>query len=231
MSEASLSVSRALTISRTIHNPPCTSFALVVLGGLRVTQAIEQSNKQKINQKDGWEFQIISESQNEKRNRFLVRAKTTLERVLVLDEGLEAETKIEGQLVLADVLLLLGDIDAAEDYATRTLKESHQYELYWGSARCQRLLGSIFSERGRIQQAEQYFEQAIEIFRKCGMRLEYARTLHSYGVTLLEHTNVDQKNYQQGLSFLREARQVFHECGATLDLDYVEHEIAFREET
>ena len=151
-----------------------------------------------------------------------------LKRALAL-EGLESETKIEGQLVLAQVSLLQGDLDEAWQQVTDTLEEARRYELIWEPARAQSLMGSILAAQGHLQQAVQYFENAMQVFHNCGMRLEYARTLHSYGVSLLEHAGTEQKSYQQGLSFLREARQIFHECGAALDLDWIEHEIAFRE--
>ena len=58
------------------------------------------------------------------------------------------------------------------------------------------------------------------------MHLEFARALHSYGVTLLKHGSMEQKNHQQGLSYLRDAYKIFDECGAAVDSQLVEHDIA-----
>jgi hypothetical protein len=61
---------------------------------------------------------------------------------------------------------------------------------------------------------------------KCGMRLEWARTLLSYGVTLLKHHGIDDASYQQGWKYLQDAGQAFHECGASLDLQRVKRILA-----
>jgi DNA-binding SARP family transcriptional activator len=226
LTESRDSVYRALTIGRAIHNLPCISLALVALGNLRIAQAIEYIIILNRNQKDSKGSPTVRQSRDITYNHFLLRAKATLERVLVLQEELEAETKIEAKLAFVDAKLLLGDINTAKEYAIRTLDEAQQFELIWGSARCQRLLGNILSAQNQLHEAERYFEQAIEVFRKCDMRLEYARTLHSYGVTLLGCKDMEKKNFQQGLGYLSEARQVFDECHAALDLQRVEHDIA-----
>src|SRR6266516_918872 len=150
----------------------------------------------------------------------------TLEQALAFNE-LEAETKAEGRLALAYVLLLLDELDTACHYTIRILEEARQYELIGTCARCQRLLGSILTAQSKQTQTEQEFEQAMQVFRKCGMRLEYARTLHNYSVSLLEHKNTVQESYKDGLSLLQKAHQVFDKCHATLDLQRVEHDIAF----
>ncbi len=226
LSEAQACILRALTIGRAMRNAPCVGSALVALGNFRIAQAMEASDKRDIDEKNGTLHQKEWQGSNDTRVRLLRRAKMTLERALTFNE-LEAETKAEGRLALAYVLLLLDELDTACHYTIRILEEARQYELIGTCARCQRLLGSILTAQGKQAQTEQEFEQAIQVFRKCGMRLEYARTLHSYSVSLLEHKNTVQESYQEGLSFLREARQVFDECHAALDLQRVERDIAF----
>ncbi len=225
---ARASMHRALTIGRAIHNPPCTSFALVVLGSLHIAQATETAERQNIGQKNNRTLQIEKKNHNSTHTRFLLRAKTILERALASGE-LEAETRIEGQMALAHAMLLLGDTEIAQRYATRTLEEAQQYELIWGFARCQRLLGSILTAQEQLAEATQYFDQAIETFHKRDMRLEYARTLYSYGVALLERTGGEKSELKQGLSYLREARQIFSECHAALDLQLVERVLVVHE--
>ncbi len=80
----------------------------------------------------------------------------------------------------------------------------------------------VLAAQGKHDQAEKYFEQAIQIFRNRGMRLEYARILQSYGVTLLERKSGETIDLKQGLNYLHEARQIFSECHAALDLKQVE---------
>src|SRR5438132_12795170 len=124
--------------------------------------------------------------------RMLQRAERTVQRALILG-GMEVETRAEGQLALAQADLLLGAIETAQQLALQTLEEAHRYELIWLIARAQRILGSIFAVQGRWEQAELHFEQALHILRKSGMRLEYARTLHYYGLMLLQQNGSDEQ--------------------------------------
>ena len=127
---------------------------------------------------------------------------------------------------LVQLFLLQGELNRAWQQAINTLEEARQNELIWQPARAQSLMGSILAAQGQMEQATKYFEEAINVLRKCGMHLEFARALHSYGVTLLKHGGMEQKNHQQGLSYLRDAYKVFDECGAVVDSQLVEHDIA-----
>jgi tetratricopeptide (TPR) repeat protein len=207
-----------------MKNAPCISNALVALGRLRISQALEIS-VHVTDQKDRKTFNEVEQELNNTRNRFLKRAKATLIHALEL-EGLEAETKFEGQLALAHTLLLLGELDASYDCATDTLKEAYQYEFIWGYARCQLLLGRILARQGQQEQAENYFEQAMRVFLNCGARLEYASTLYNYGVALMEYRSAEKNKYQQGLSYMQEAYKIFEASRATLELLRIEHDIS-----
>ncbi len=77
--------------------------------------------------------------------------------------------------------------------------------------------------QGKPEQASESFNQALQSFSKHGMRLEYARTLHNYGLLLLKRSKTGQQSYNQGMSYLHEAQQIFSECHAALDLQRVEH--------
>jgi tetratricopeptide (TPR) repeat protein len=127
---------------------------------------------------------------------------------------------------MAQVFFLQGDLDRAWLQSVSTLEEALRYELIWEPARAQSLMGSILAVWGKQEQAVDNFNKAIHVFRKCGMSLEYARTLHNYALFLLKQGSAEYKSYQQGLSYLREARQVFDECHALLDLQRVERDIA-----
>ena len=151
----------------------------------------------------------------------LRRAGSTLQRALSL-EGLEAETRTEGQLALAQVSLLLGENEIAQRQAIQAMEDARRYEQTWLLACAQRLMGSILTTMGQQEQADKYFEQALETFHSCGMRLEWARTLQSYGVVLLEQHSTGESSYEQGLKYLRNANQAFRECNAILDLQVIE---------
>jgi tetratricopeptide (TPR) repeat protein len=201
----------ALTTSRSRHLSPCIGFALVTLGQMRIAQAATDTA-------DPLSRAAQSVPDHEDiRRRLLWRAESSLRRALSI-EGLEAEANIEGQLAFAQISLLRGEWEKAQQQALHALQEAQGSELTWLLARTRRLLGAILAMRDNDEQADAYFQQALQVFRESSMRLEYARALRSYGGALLrrEHTA------QQGLLFLQEARQVFSECHAILDMQAVE---------
>jgi len=208
--EAGSTLRRGLSIARTMRLTPYIGLALVALGNMRITQvrAVEA----------GFKSQIPTNKETE---RILRLAKATLRHALSL-EGIDAETRIEGELALAQVELLLGDLDQGLQLATRSLVESRKIDEMWLVACAQRLLGSISAAQLQLGQAGQYFEQALRIFRKNGIRLEYARTLHFYGEMLILAENLNGKEHQQGLNYLKEAQKIFTECNASLDLAMIE---------
>ena len=105
------------------------------------------------------------------RRRYLARANKTLQRALTFDR-LEAGARNRGQLALAQVNFLQGDTESARIQALHALKKARQYELTWLAARSLHLLGDILAAQGQKPDAYQHFEQALQIFRACAMRLE-----------------------------------------------------------
>jgi tetratricopeptide (TPR) repeat protein len=222
LEEAGKCLLRALSISRSMAIAPCIGFALIILGSIRLVQAMMIDVEME-----------KSMGAREEATRVLKRAKKTLLRALVVLEGMEAETRAEGQLALAQADLLLGAVETAQQRALQTLEEAYRYELTWLVARAQRILGSIFVVQGQREQAELHFKQALYTFRRSGMRLEYGRTLHYYGLMLLQQDGVDEEAYherERGLNFLREALQVFTDCKAVLDGQVVEDFLARHEQ-
>jgi tetratricopeptide (TPR) repeat protein len=200
-------IRRTLNIGREMNIAACFSFGLIVLGYVRMTLALTCSQEES--------------SSLHARTRLLTSAKITVQRALAF-EGLEAEMKTEGQIVLAQISLVLGEVEAAQQQLEDLLEEASRYELIWLVARAQRLLGTILAARGQPEEASSYFEQALQFFRDSGMRLECARALQSYGASLMPHGVLKEDAYQRGLSYLREARQTFQDCHAVLDLKVVE---------
>jgi len=148
--------------------------------------------------------------------RCLARAAKTLQRALAIDR-LEAEARNRGELASAQVNLLLGNLETARVQALHALKQARQYELTWLVARAYHLSGNILAAQGQQQEAHQYFEQALQIFRKGTMRLETARTLQSYALALLRQNDGEESSHQQALSYLKEAQQICSECHVVLD--------------
>jgi tetratricopeptide (TPR) repeat protein len=219
MNEAKLSLRQALTIGRAMNFTICIGVALVELGQLRIAQALV------VQENDSGSPGTIKRPANSSYTHLLRRARISLQRALTL-EGLEAETRTEGLLALAKVALLLGEIDEAQQQATQAMNEAQRYEQTWLLACAQRIMGDILSAKVQLEQAEQQYEQALKAFRACGMRLEYARTLQKYGMALLQRSTLEKTNYQEGLSYLHEARQHFIECQAVFDLQVAERILA-----
>jgi len=208
LAEAALHIHRALTTSRAMRVVPHIGFALIALANLRVTQAMATDEKS-------------TTDMHEKKRYLLKRARKTIERLLLLEE-LEAETRTEGHLMLAHVMLLLGEGDSAHQQALHTLEEAQRYELNWLIAHTHQLMGRILVALDQHEQASASFELALAMFRTTNMRLEYARTLQHYGHMLVQwNAGEDQQHhiYQQGVRHLHEAREVFLSCEAVLDLN------------
>jgi DNA-binding SARP family transcriptional activator len=212
-------IRRSLVLGRAMKSTRGIGFALVALGDWRVAQAIAISKVDVINLKE----QTIL--QDPACYRLLLNARAALERALAL-EGLDAEVMTEGHLTLAGVYFFLGDLDTAQQKAFQTLEEARGRELTRVEARSQRLLGRILAARDQHEQADEYFKQAIEVFNTYEMRLDYARALHGFGVTLLRRSVPGDEIYQRGLAYLYQARDLFKDCGATIDLDWVERILA-----
>lgn len=206
LSEAAECIQQALTISHTLGNSPCMGLALVALANLRILQAKEAAKA----------------PEPLRSRRCLARAEASLQRVLTL-KGAAAETKSQGQLALAQVFLLQGKLELAQQQAMQTLEEARRYESTRLLARTQHLLGTIFAAQNKGTQAEQYMTQAMQLSQKHGLRLEYARSLQSYAILFLQ-TATDEtavSRRKEGIRSLHEAYHLFIECSAALDLQEV----------
>jgi tetratricopeptide (TPR) repeat protein len=211
-------IRRSLSIARAMKSTRNTGGALVALADLRIVQAIIACELQKEEERAG------NIPQMEMRRRFMLRAKSTIQRALAL-EGLETELIVEGRMILANVHFLLGDIEKAKQEALRIMEEAKQYELSRMLARSNRLLGLILAAQGDSTQANAHFEQALRVFRERELRLDYARALHGYGVSLIERHTPEEAQFNKGLTYLQEARDIFADSHAAIDLEWVEHKL------
>jgi DNA-binding SARP family transcriptional activator len=225
LTEAADCIRRSLSIARSMKSTRNIGGALIALADLRIFQAI-----------------IVCELQDERNlpghinqptemcTRILLRAKSTIQRALTV-EGLETELVVEGLLILASAHFLLGDLESAKRESMRTLAEADQYELSRMLGRSYRLLGRILAAEGDSTQANAYFEQALQVFRDRELRLDYARTFHGYGVTLIERHKPGEAHFKKGLAYLHEARDIFAHCHAAVDLEWVDHALAIYSST
>ena len=105
--DARVCVAKALKAARAIRNTPCLGSAMVAMGNVRIAQA---------------------QPGTARAMHDLKRARTALQRALAL-QGLEVGTRVRGHLALAEVLLLMGQNEAARGEATRALEEANRFEL------------------------------------------------------------------------------------------------------
>ncbi len=216
LQSAAEAVRKALTVARSIKSARCIGAALIALADLRTTQAIFICHL-----KEG----VSSESvplPSATCIRLLLKARSTVLHAIAF-EGLETDLVVEGRYILATIYYLLGNVEDARQEAMKTIEDARQYEVTRIMARAQRLLGRILAIQGDYTQADSYFEQTLQIFRECDLRLDYARTVHDYGITLLERSEPGGVNYQRGLDCLHEARTAFTDCHAALNLSWVEN--------
>ena len=216
LQSAAESVRKALMIARSIKSARCIGAALVALADLRTTQAIFICHLQ-----EGVSHEQVP-LPSATSIRLLLRARSTVLRAIAFEE-LETDLVVEGHFILATIYFLLGDIEAAHAEAMKTVADATRYEVPRILARTQRLLGRILAGQGDYTQADAYFEQALQVFRDSDLRLDYARAVHGYGVTLLERSDPGDTNYQRGLDCLHEARTAYADCHAALNLTWVEH--------
>ena len=209
--EAREAVKRCLAIARTIHVVPCIGAALVAVGRLRLAQvaawqmAEEQSGE------------VIDETRQS-----LIKARKSVVHALAL-EGIEAETKIDGQLLLAQTMMLQGELDEALSLVTSVMQDAQTYELMALTALAQRMLGDILFKQQQYQQGAQAFERAIADFRNYGMRLECARTLQDYAIALLKNTDSAIDIALRAHECLQEARELFMRCQTVPQPPMIEH--------
>jgi tetratricopeptide (TPR) repeat protein len=195
----------AIRISRAIENTPCLGLALVALSQVRLLQA-----------------QAV---EGAPRARFLRRARAEVARALGFAH-LYTEPRAAGHLVLAQLALLEGSHATALQEATLAFEEARASDLALLQGRAERVLGAILAAQESFSQADQHFEQALQMCRSHHMELERARTLHLYAEALLLRcvgaSGSAMADYQRGLNYLQEARRVYAQCHAALDSRQVE---------
>ena len=212
-------IRRGLALGRTIKSARFTGFALVTLGDWRISRAIGLCD---INFIDAHTLVALQKNGG---LDILARARKALERALTF-ERLDAEVYIEARLNLAVIFFLLGEVERARQMALQSMRDGQEHELARALARSQRLLGRILAAQGDTLGADAYFEQAIDVFSRHEMHLDYARALHGYGATLLQRASAEEPAFQRGLAYLQEARVIFTQCKAASDVAWVERILA-----
>ena len=144
--------------------------------------------------------------------QLLASAKRAILRALTNE--VEAETRLEGQLALAEIAWLEGDYPSAHSNAQAIIVEATQHEQRAVLARATELLGSLLAAEGDLEQATRHFEQTIRLYHVSGMRLERAHALQSYAVALLETQESATSTRKPAVRLLNEALHLYEESQA-----------------
>jgi len=219
---------RALVAERGFQNPGNAGLALAALADWRVARALMLRELDTVSLTTPAYRTLQSGTQQ----RLLRAAKKAIERALAI-EGFDAEALCNVQLSQVNVLYHMGELELASALATQVLATAQQNDMFQLVGLFYRLLGDIQSASACYEAADFSYAEAIKIFTKHEMRLYYARTLQSYGSSLLARSlNVSQKQkathptntalLEKARASLRQARDLFETCQASHDLAVVE---------
>jgi DNA-binding SARP family transcriptional activator len=155
--------------------------------------------------------------------RLLLRGQRALERALCY-EGLDAEVALEGRYLQASVAFLLDRLAVARRVALDLLTSADRQENRLTLGHAHRLLARLLAVQGEAEAAAAHFERAARIFEESELTLDYARTLHSYGVhlALLGARQCGGEQQAKAHSYLREAQTLFGRAQAAIDLQWAE---------
>ena len=201
-------VRRSLTLSREIRSFPLLAAALITLAQLRITMVEEVLAKGLTPREDATITQRLH------------RTATTLQHALTY-QGLAAEDVSRACLAQAQLALMHGDLATAQDIARQTIEKALQQEHMYSLPQAQRLLGCCLALNGSHSEADDAFEQALQLSQDHGMRLEHARTLYIFGTMLLHRSCPTSETFQVGSNYLQAAQDSFAACYAAIDLEKV----------
>ena len=213
LTEAYEAVRRALMLGREIRSSTLIGAALITLAHLRITMAEEMQAK------------IPTQPQDETVIRRLRRIQYTLQHALSF-QGLAAEDIAKGRLVQTTLFLMQGNIPVAEAIARKTLELTQQQEQTYFMPHAQCLLGCCLALTERQDEADSYFQQAMNVSQHSSMQLEYARVLYYYGAILLQRGCPQSETFQTGVTYLQQAQNIFDTCYAAIDLERVKRILA-----
>jgi len=213
--EATSSIRKAFHMGRVIKNSRCIHHALIGVAGLRIAQATAQTYAPQNPAPD-------------KARQYLRRARSTLQRIITFAD-IEIENLVESKYLLAMVYFLMENLETAQNITKETLKDAQKYGTTRIIGHAYRLLGCLASMERHYQQSIHYYQQAIALCQTHGLRLDYARALYGYGLTLLQYqqehstqpsmfSSADTSPQQQIQRALQEAREIFEQCHASVDL-------------
>ncbi|WP_052888833.1 DUF6788 family protein [Thermogemmatispora carboxidivorans] len=228
LDEALRCVQRSLLTGRAIGHARTVAHARIVLAEVRLAQAsatclasLQQRQRSAAGTRlDQWGPGCRGRSAY---RRLLLRGERALERALHY-EGLDAEVALEGRYLQASVAFLLDRLEVARQATLELVTSADRQENRLTLGHAHRLLARILAVQGEAEAAATHFEEAARIFKASELTLDYARTLHSYGVhlALLSARQSGGEQQARACSYLREAQELFARAQAAIDLQWVE---------
>jgi predicted ATPase/class 3 adenylate cyclase len=117
----------------------------------------------------------------------------------------------------------LGDLDLARNWANEALRlceelgaETPQTQSE-PRGRALRLLGNICQRNGEYEDAGELIRTSLAIFQNAGNQLEQGRSAHALAILQSQ-----SKDYASARMYFNEARLIFRQLGASLDLESLE---------
>lgn len=203
IAEARTSVARALRRSRMLGNLPCQAHVLVTLAGLYLSLATASSDT------------------SSQRTHSHLRRVGQLVALASQLEGVEEETKAEGLLLLAEVMIER-DTKSAWLHAHASLDIVQASSLHWLLPRIYTLLARILVAQGQQAQGDSYFRQALDLFHTYPCFVDHVRALYQYGNILLQQCKETDQEYERGVTYLHEAAHLCRQSEAIWDLCVIE---------
>ncbi len=118
----------------------------------------------------------------------------------------------------AEIALRQGRPDEALTFAERSLKYAQDQGLKADECATRRVLGQIYCEHGDLERSETYLSSSLDIASQLDNRYELGRTTFQIGLLRREQGRPDEAR-----ASLLQAREIFKELEASLDLAEVEH--------
>ena len=209
--EARPLLARALRLARRTGISPYLALALVATANIHLSRTLLRTGPS-------------THEAIRKMQVYLLRALRAVQRASAID-GIEAETKTEALLTLAQIEWSLREREQALVHVQHAIAEAHVHVQTWLQARGEHLLGTFLLDQGQQDQALLLFKKALSTFQAVDMRLEYGRVL-SASALVFTAPLVDEQQISRAIDSLREARRLFLECHASLDVQSVEYALS-----
>jgi tetratricopeptide (TPR) repeat protein len=197
--EAKKALSKALMLSKSLNIYPFIGVSLVTIGYLRYIQS---------------KYTLCGANKD---RALLNRALNTLERAIKIN-GIEEEARTEGKILLSQIYMMQSNITASQEYLEQAIETAKKFELNWLVARAYHVKGNIFSAKKDYVNAKQFYMQSLQMARASDMRLEMARIYQDFGTFLLQEEASTLPERRDAHEYLKEAFQIFKDCGAALDM-------------